>query len=66
MPRPEAQAATKALCKEVMDTQTPLPDLALRQYPDLPQGLFDAATQMGTAASDARTFASRARSAATA
>lgn len=66
MPRPEAQAATKALCKEVMDTQTPLPGLALRHYPDLPQSLFDAASQMGTAADDARTFASRARSAATA
>lgn len=64
MPRPEAQAATKALCKDAMDTQTPLPELAARAYPELPKGLFDAASQMGTAADDARTFARRARSAA--
>lgn len=65
MPRPEAQAATKALCKAAQDTGTPLPDLARADHPDLPPDLFDPSAQMGDAPAAARAFADRARKAAT-
>lgn len=59
MPRPEAQAATKALCQEALSTQTPLADLALRTYDDLPETLFDSSAQLGHAPDAARAFAAR-------
>ncbi|KMK68119.1 lyase family protein [Puniceibacterium sp. IMCC21224] len=57
MPRPEAQAAVKALCKGVIANGTHLRDAALARWPDLPPTLFDAAQQMGQAPAEARTFA---------
>jgi 3-carboxy-cis,cis-muconate cycloisomerase len=64
MPRPEAQAATKALCREAAETQTALADLVRRDFPNLEaDGLFDPAQQMGHAPDDARRFATAARSA---
>lgn len=63
MPRPEAQAAVKALCAEARQSATPLPRLAAERWPDL--GLEHALTpqaQLGTAPEDARAFARAARS----
>ncbi|MFW2541084.1 class-II fumarase/aspartase family protein [Primorskyibacter sp. 2E107] len=56
MPRPEAQAATKTLCKEARETGRPLEEIARAAYPDLPSGVFDTAQQTGTAAPEARAF----------
>lgn len=58
MPRPDAQAATKALCQEALDTQTPLRTLVAAAYPDA-GGVFEGGT--GHAADDALAFAARAR-----
>jgi len=60
MPRPEAQATTKVLCREASETQTPLEALARAAHPDLPQTLFRD-TQMGHAPAEARAFAAAAR-----
>src|SRR5690606_37136502 len=57
MPRPEAQAAVKALCAEALASGTQLLDLAARRWPDL--GL-SAAGSLGTAPAEARAFAARA------
>ncbi len=57
MPRPEAQAATKTLCKAARETGRPLAEVALTAHPDLPHALFDPVTQMGTAPQEARAFA---------
>lgn len=60
MTRPEAQAATKALCQEANATRTTLADLVARAYPSLDvSGLFDAAQQMGHAPEAARAFVQR-------
>lgn len=59
MPRPEAQAACKALCLEARKSQTPLPKLALADYPQLDAATFDPTTSMGDAASQAQAFAAR-------
>lgn len=56
MPRPEAQAVSKALCKQARDTGTPLSQVAMAAHPDLPASLFEAVTQMGTAPQEARDF----------
>ncbi len=57
MPRPEAQTATKVLCKEAAATDTPLRKLVARDYPDLDgETLFDAAQQLGLAPIEARRF----------
>ncbi len=61
MPRPEAAAAIKALAGAVRETGTPLPALARARFPDLPDGLFDPATALGTAPAEARAFAKAAR-----
>ncbi|MEQ6201602.1 lyase family protein [Sulfitobacter sp. HNIBRBA2951] len=61
MPRPEAQAQVKALCKEALATHTPLEALARAAYPDLPAALFDPAHAMGHAPQAARDFAARAK-----
>ena len=61
MPRPEAQAAVKTLCREAQDTATPLRDLVRRDWPGLDaEALFDPARQMGLAPAEARAFAAEA------
>lgn len=57
MRRPDAQAATKALCREAHDTATPLATLVKRDWPDLNPALFDPSRQMGNAPAAARAFA---------
>lgn len=58
LPRPDAQAATKALCRKAAETATPLVDLVARNYPEIDAiSLFDPARQMGSAPAAARRFA---------
>ncbi len=60
MPRPDAQAATKALCREATETGMPLSDIVARQWPQLDIGrIFDAAQQLGLAPDEARQFAAQ-------
>ncbi|WP_264211225.1 class-II fumarase/aspartase family protein [Leisingera thetidis] len=60
MPRPDAQAAVKALCQEAQAAQTPLRELVARDYPDLDAAaLFDPARQMGCAPWEAMQFAKK-------
>ena len=62
MSRPDAQAATKALCKEALASDTPLATLTARDYPSLDTAtLFAPAKQMGQAPADARAFAAKVR-----
>jgi len=61
MPRPEAQAEVKALCRAA-DAQGKSLEAVARAAHDLPEGLFDAAA-MGAAPADARGFAARVREA---
>ena len=62
MPRPEAQVATKALCKEAQERGVPLRDLVVRDYPNLETGaLFDPAKQMGHAPAAGAAFVQRVR-----
>ena len=66
LPRPEAQAATKRLCKEALAGNVPLRDLTARDFPDLDSSaIFDPARQMGQAPAEALRFAKAARAAAT-
>ncbi|PHO02960.1 3-carboxy-cis,cis-muconate cycloisomerase [Rhodobacteraceae bacterium 4F10] len=59
--RPDAQAATKSMCKEANATGTPLSQLVARDYPDLDvSAVFDPLQQMGLGPRDARAFALRA------
>ncbi|MDP2519088.1 class-II fumarase/aspartase family protein [Shimia thalassica] len=59
--RPDAQAATKSMCKEANASGTPLSQLVARDYPDLDvSAVFDPLQQMGLAPRDARAFAQRA------
>jgi 3-carboxy-cis,cis-muconate cycloisomerase len=61
LPRPEAQAATKSLCQRVSG-DTSLAQVARAAYPDLAlDDVFDPASQMGQAPSQARAFAKRVR-----
>ena len=57
MPRPDAQAATKALCAQAQERGVTLGELALKAYPDLPKSIFEPARQMGQAPNSARAFA---------
>ncbi|MDP5348947.1 MAG: lyase family protein [Paracoccaceae bacterium] len=62
LPRPEAQAAIKTLCKEAGATGADLAALATQAYPDLDLApVFDAAQQMGHAPDEARLFAAAAQ-----
>ncbi|MGH1415303.1 MAG: class-II fumarase/aspartase family protein [Pelagimonas sp.] len=61
MPRPEAQAETKALCMSARDTGTSLRALAQTAHPDLADALFDTGKQMGSAPQEARNFAQAAK-----
>lgn len=57
MPRPDAQAAVKALCLEAQASHSLLQDLAVRDFPDLDADtLFNPAWQMGHAPSEALKF----------
>ncbi|MCM2562898.1 adenylosuccinate lyase family protein [Lutimaribacter sp. EGI FJ00015] len=58
MPRPEAQARVKALCKEALAEKRDLAGLARAAFPDLPlDDVFDPSFQMGQAPDTARRFA---------
>jgi 3-carboxy-cis,cis-muconate cycloisomerase len=58
LPRPEAQAAVKALCAEVRASGTPLGTLAAAKWPKVaPAKLFTPQAQLGLAPADARAFA---------
>lgn len=59
MARPDAQARTKALVAEAVQTATPLGQIARAAHPELPASLFDPQSQMGTAPVEARAFAAR-------
>lgn len=62
LPRPETQAAVKALCREAGDRKTPLRDLVARDYPDVDTStLFDPTQQLGQAPVEACRFAERAQ-----
>lgn len=58
LPRPEAQAAIKSLCRAVLETGQPLSDLARAAYPNLAlDDVFDPSAQMGHAPDAALGFA---------
>ncbi|WP_299375879.1 lyase family protein [uncultured Tateyamaria sp.] len=59
MPRPEAQAETKALVAAAIVTGTPLRKVARDAHPALSEDLFSPAAQMGDAPREARAFAAR-------
>ncbi|WP_127904008.1 lyase family protein [Solirhodobacter olei] len=62
MPRPEAQAAVKALAAEARATGTPLADLATRDHPGPDwHALLSPEAQLGEAPSEARAFAAATR-----
>jgi 3-carboxy-cis,cis-muconate cycloisomerase len=62
MPRPKAQAATKALCQQVSNGTKTLGALAAQTWPDIDfKDLFDANGNLGQAPVDARNFAARAK-----
>lgn len=62
LPRPEAQAEVKALCRKVAETGQPLPALAALAHPDLDlSAVFDPARQLGDAPATARRFANAVR-----
>lgn len=58
MPRDEAQAATKVLCRDAQASQTHLSEIVARAHPEIDiSDLFDPAKQMGDAPDQARKFA---------
>ena len=59
MPRPQAQAVSKALCLNARDTRIPLPKLAQADYPELSNDVFDPARNIGQAPFEALEFAAR-------
>lgn len=61
LPRPEAQAAVKRLCQEVMQTGTPLASLAIRDFPGTDWAARLASAGLGQAPIEARSFAKAAR-----
>ena len=61
LPRPQAQAETKALCRAAQETGTPLEKVARAAHPELPAALFHADQSLGLAPQEARAFAARAR-----
>ncbi|WP_296763378.1 lyase family protein [Sediminimonas sp.] len=62
MPRPDAQAAVKALCLEAGQTGAELADLAARDFPEADlSGVFDPSAQMGQAPTEAHAFAAAVR-----
>jgi 3-carboxy-cis,cis-muconate cycloisomerase len=62
MPRPEAQKAVTALCKEALASGEPLSEVAERACPDADLGdVFNPRATLGAAPAEACTFARRAR-----
>ncbi len=62
MARPEAQKAVAALCRQALETSTPLAELAAKAFPDANvPALFDAGGALGQAPDEARAFARAAR-----
>ncbi len=62
MPRPEAQAAVKAICKDVIAGKGSLAELAYAAWPQTDLGgVFAPEGQMGLAPMEARQFAARAK-----
>jgi 3-carboxy-cis,cis-muconate cycloisomerase len=61
LPRPQAQAAAKALCLEAREKRIPLQKLAQADYPQLADAVFDPAANLGDAPAVARAFALRAK-----
>ncbi|WP_299622404.1 lyase family protein [uncultured Tateyamaria sp.] len=59
MSRPDAQARTKELVAEAVQSAAPLGRVAQAAHPDLPATLFDPSSQMGAAPAEARAFAAR-------
>mmetsp|Transcript_27487 Transcript_27487/g.50797 ORF Transcript_27487/g.50797 Transcript_27487/m.50797 type:complete len:442 (-) Transcript_27487:672-1997(-) len=59
MSRPEAQARTKELVAQAVETSTSLGEVARAAHPDLAASLFDPQSQMGAAPSEAWAFVSR-------
>jgi 3-carboxy-cis,cis-muconate cycloisomerase len=57
MPRPEAQAVVKRLCREVEATGTALPDLAMRDFPGTDWHAVLTQGGLGQAPAEARAFA---------
>ena len=63
MPRPQAQAAVKRLCREVEETGAALPDLATRDWPGTDWGAVLTKGGLGQAPAEARAFAAAVRAA---
>ncbi|WP_407491945.1 lyase family protein [Pseudooceanicola sp. MF1-13] len=62
MPRPDAQAEVKRLCKEVISSGAQLQDAAQQAFPDIDLSpVFGPEGQLGDAADQARAFAKAAR-----
>lgn len=62
MPRPQAQAAVKALCVEAGESGAALAGLAARDFPDADlSGVFDTRAQLGQASAEACAFAAAVR-----
>ncbi|WP_297340276.1 adenylosuccinate lyase family protein [Pseudophaeobacter sp.] len=60
MPRPEAQAVVKTLCREAGASDTPLRRLVARDFPQLDvQTLFDPVAQLGAAPTEALRFSTK-------
>jgi len=58
LPRPEAQAAVKALCQRARESGIPLHDLARDAWPEGElDAIFNPAAQLGAAPAEARAFA---------
>jgi len=57
LPRPQAQAEVKALCKQAKEQATPLPELARAKWPDIPSDMFTPQNQLGEAPTQAQAFA---------
>ena len=62
MPRPDAQAAVKDMCKRVIAGEGTLKELAKAEWTDLnADAIFAPSGQLGLAPKDARAFAARAK-----
>ncbi|WP_406650293.1 adenylosuccinate lyase family protein [Aliisedimentitalea scapharcae] len=60
MPRPDAQAAVKELCRTAQESQRHLRDLVAAAHPELDvEHLFDPGRQLGQAPTEARAFVAR-------
>ncbi len=56
--RPEAQAATKSMCREAVETNTPLQEIVSSQWPQInAEAVFDMRAQLGLAPAEALRFA---------